>query len=134
MSTQLRPLGMSVCVLSSLFLMSQADVGRAETSKVWAHLAKKYDKNRDGQLSQDEYGRGAETFARLDRNRDGVLTSDDWHVPGEYPEFKSRHIAPKKGDRAPDFELSYVRAPDKVARLSSFAGKKPVALVFGSCT
>jgi peroxiredoxin len=43
-------------------------------------------------------------------------------------------MAPKVGEQAPDFELTYVAEPDKTVRLSSFIGKKPVALIFGSCT
>jgi len=37
------------------------------------------------------------------------------------------------GDPAPDFDLKKLRSPDRV-RLSSFHGKRPVALVFGSYT
>ena len=39
----------------------------------------------------------------------------------------------KKGDMAPDFRLKRLRASDETS-LSSFRGKKPVALVFGSYT
>lgn len=39
----------------------------------------------------------------------------------------------KPGDPAPDFRLKRLQSQDKV-RLSSFAGQKPVALVFGSYT
>ena len=41
--------------------------------------------------------------------------------------------APKVGDLAPDFELYDVNGENPV-RLSSFKGKRPVALVFGSFT
>lgn len=37
------------------------------------------------------------------------------------------------GDAAPDFELRKVKSRDTV-RLSSFRGRKPVALIFGSYT
>lgn len=40
-------------------------------------------------------------------------------------------FAPKKGDAAPDFELSDVDGKNPV-RLSDFRGKQPVALIFGS--
>lgn len=40
---------------------------------------------------------------------------------------------PKLGERAPDFELS-LRDGEGSVRLSSFRGKKPVVLVFGSFT
>ena len=42
-------------------------------------------------------------------------------------------LAPKAGDMAPDFELHDLHGEDAV-RLSSFRGRKPVALVFGSFT
>lgn len=40
---------------------------------------------------------------------------------------------PEVGDEAPDFTLRE-RASDAVVTLSSFEGKRPVALVFGSYT
>lgn len=39
----------------------------------------------------------------------------------------------KVGDLAPDFELT-VRGGEQKVKLSSFRGRKPVALVFGSYT
>ena len=47
--------------------------------------------------------------------------------------------APKVGTVAPDFELCRLKKdgtsdPKKKVKLSSFKGKKPVALVFGSYT
>lgn len=41
--------------------------------------------------------------------------------------------APKVGDMAPDFELADSDGRHTV-RLSSFRGKRPVALIFGSFT
>ncbi len=42
-------------------------------------------------------------------------------------------MAPKVGDRAPDFELTDVSGEHQV-HLSDFRDRKPVALVFGSFT
>ncbi len=42
-------------------------------------------------------------------------------------------LAPKSGDMAPDFELRDAGGNNPVS-LSSFQGKKPVALIFGSYT
>jgi hypothetical protein len=42
-------------------------------------------------------------------------------------------LAPKAGDVAPDFELRDLNGENPV-RLSSFRGRTPVALVFGSFT
>ena len=41
--------------------------------------------------------------------------------------------APREGDMAPDFTLYDIEGENSVT-LSSFRGKKPVALVFGSYT
>jgi hypothetical protein len=54
----------------------------------------------------------------------GVLEARDWH---------RQHEAPAVGEPAPDFELRDVHGGEPV-RLSSFAGTRPVALVFGSFT
>ena len=45
----------------------------------------------------------------------------------------SRQGTLKVGDLAPDFELN-VRGGEQKVRLSSFRGRRPVALVFGSYT
>jgi hypothetical protein len=42
-------------------------------------------------------------------------------------------LAPKAGDVAPDFEL-YDLDGENAVRLSSFRGRRPVALLFGSFT
>jgi hypothetical protein len=42
-------------------------------------------------------------------------------------------LAPRAGDVAPDFELRDLNGK-KPVRLSSYRGKRPVALVFGSFT
>jgi peroxiredoxin len=42
-------------------------------------------------------------------------------------------LAPKAGDRAPDFELGMMDGGKRV-RLSDFQGVMPVALIFGSFT
>lgn len=119
-----------------------ARASRGGNSNVWKYLAEKHDKNRDGKITKDEYTRADDTFARLDRNEDGILTPADWsgrsgpfgRGPGQRPGDGLRGTAPKKGAVAPDFELSQVTEPSKVVKLSSFAGVKPVALIFGSCT
>lgn len=54
------------------------------------------------------------------------------------PEERAKFMAErqgrlKPGDPAPDFRLK-VRGGEQVIQLSSFRGKKPVALVFGSYT
>jgi hypothetical protein len=145
MNGQLRYVAPPVLAIASILLVanvSQAQPGRGGTAKVWEFLVQKHDKNKDGKIAKNEYERGAKTFARLDRNEDGFLTQEDWagvtgpfgRGPGQRPGDGRRGVAPKVGEQAPDFELSYIKEPDKTVRLSSFVGKKPVALIFGSCT
>ena len=147
---RIRYFGSLAVALASMMLMT--DVSRAQRrggqgqprgqAEVWEFLAEKYDKDMDGELTEDEYDRGAETFARLDRNDDGVLTRADWdNVRGPFGAGEGQRPgdglvgqAPEEGEQAPDFELPYVTEPTETIRLSSFAGKKPVALIFGSYT
>ncbi len=42
-------------------------------------------------------------------------------------------LAPKIGDKAPDFELRDIRGENPI-RLSDFQGQMPVVLIFGSFT
>lgn len=107
-------------------------------TNVWKFLSDKYDKDKDGKLTKQEYNRNEETFAKFDRNEDGVLSAADWEVASNRSRSRGNRSdsssAPKVGDTAPDFELAFVKQPEKNAKLSSFAGDKPVALIFGSCT
>ncbi|GAB4149047.1 MAG: hypothetical protein Fur0037_17380 [Planctomycetota bacterium] len=110
--------------------------------EVFAHLAASYDKDGDGSISRAEYPRGGRSFANLDRDGDGAITLRD---------LKSRRPArsrpredagaaekpkplPAVGDPAPDFELPMLGMMDQKVKLSSFRGKRPVALIFGSYT
>ena len=54
---------------------------------------------------------------------------------GRGPLDRSREGALKVGDVAPDFELQRLGGKDEArVKLSSFQGKRPVALIFGSYT
>jgi hypothetical protein len=44
----------------------------------WSWLAARYDKNKDGRITAEEFHGPAELFKALDRNHDGVLTSADF--------------------------------------------------------
>jgi len=132
-----------VPIVAILLLVDHADAQRGgRAPDVWKFLAEKYDKNDDDELSKTEYGRSEETFDRLDTNKDGVLSAVDWASSGRSARRGGRRgkqhgggkAAPKVGDKAPDFTLTHVLDKTKKAKLSSFSGSKPVALIFGSCT
>lgn len=135
---------------------------RPTQTQIWEHLRKLYDKDQDGRITRAEHGRGDLAFANLDRDKDGVLTAEDFAVRpqrnrpqrgegGERPAPRGNRQpenVPKVGDAAPDFELPRLQALPKqdaattkppaaaadTVKLSSFAGKRPVALIFGSYT
>ena len=124
-----------ICAQPASALQKQ---NRSGTS-AWEFLSEKYDKDQDGTLTEKEYDRNPEAFARFDTNKDGVLTVADWEQGGARGNRrgggrKDRGVAPEVGQVAPDFELAYVSDPAKTAKLSSFANDKAVALIFGSCT
>jgi len=85
------------------------------------------DRNRNGTIEAAELNAA---FAKLDKNLDGALERS------ELPQRRSptRVRLPRPGDPAPDFELPFSSDPKKTVKLSGFAGKRPVALVFGSYT
>jgi len=70
-------------------------------------------------------------FKALDANSDGVLDERDWKGQSRR---KTSGSAPHQGDVAPEFSLTEIKDAESTVTLSDFAGKKPVALLFGSCT
>ncbi|MFQ5750063.1 MAG: hypothetical protein ACE5H3_11495 [Planctomycetota bacterium] len=118
---------------------------------VWELLVRDYDKNKDGKITKQEFNRSEKSFGRLDTDGDGVITEADTKALGHphsrpSPPSKGKDekpirreppkdLAPLAGTIAPDFELPLLHAEDKApVKLSSFRGKKPVALIFGSYT
>lgn len=105
-------------------------------------LLQQYDKNGDKKIQRTEYLRTDGAWQNLDRNGDGVLDVADFEAPGQKPRpnevIRERNgpaeKLPKVGGPAPDFELPMLGMKDKKVKLSSFAGKQPVALIFGSWT
>ena len=145
MNKQFRILGLSMLALGGVIMMTetvQAQRSRGGSTDVWKFLAEKYDNDGDGRLTKKEYDRSAEKFKGFDSDGDGVLTADDWKSAdggNRRGSQRSRGVnasgaAPAKGDVAPEFALTMVGDTSDTVKLSSFAGKKPVALVFGSCT
>ena len=123
---------------------AEAQRGRGGRSvDVFKFLAEKYDKDDDGKLTAEEYDRSEENFKKFDTNKDGVLTAEDWAGGGGRARGQrgsrggssaGRGTAPAEGAKAPDFSLTHILDAKKTEKLSSYAGSKPVALIFGSCT
>ncbi|MBX3417294.1 MAG: deiodinase family protein [Pirellulaceae bacterium] len=57
-------------------------MAKPQSAYAWSQMLQKYDDNKDGQLSADEFPGSSQWFERLDRNRDGVLSIEDhrWNV------------------------------------------------------
>lgn len=74
---------------------------------IWAYLAERYDRDRDGAITQAEYARGAERFAHLDQDGDGTLTRFDFRGPTTMDRYVARAILMRflQADRVSD-ELS----------------------------
>ena len=134
-----------------LWLVSQAEAQRpggqggqrrggqrgGRSADVFKFLAEKYDADKDGKITAEEYDRSEENFTRFDTNKDGVLTAADWSSrTGRTRRGQPRGSsdAPAVGEQAPDFTLTEIVDKTKEVKLSSFANDKPVALIFGSCT
>jgi len=98
------------------------------------------DTDSDGDLQVTEI---TALFAKLDADKDAVLSERE--MPARRPSRgrpanprrnaqRPAEVVPQIGEVAPDFELPYVEDMEKTIKLSSFRGKKPVALIFGSYT
>lgn len=99
------------------------------TRRTFAAVLAALDADRDGRLGTREL---AASFERLDEDGDGVVSAEE--MQGRAPARPDERALPRAGDPAPDFELPLVKDPEKTRRLSSYRGKKPVALIFGSYT
>ncbi|HET6205151.1 MAG TPA: EF-hand domain-containing protein [Planctomycetota bacterium] len=86
------------------------------------------DRDGDGAVGVSET---RDFFERHDRDGDGRLGMLERALPGKAPRVGAIPVAERQ--RAPDFTLARDRGEGMVT-LSSFAGKRPVALVFGSFT
>ncbi|MDO8349175.1 MAG: hypothetical protein Q7T30_02990 [Planctomycetota bacterium] len=130
-----------VAALPVLPLAAQR-LGQPLGAEAFQKLLQQYDKNGDKKIARTEYLRTDAAWANLDRDGNGVLEAPDFEAPGSKPRpndvIRERNgpaeKLPKVGDKAPDFELPMLGMKDKKVKLSSFAGKQPVALIFGSWT
>ncbi len=110
--------------------------GALAPDPVWDFLREKYDADEDGRIERREYRRGDRAFAHLDADADGAVTTADfapeWSGVPRTRDFAYGEGGPELGDPAPDFRLPSTSGEELA--LSSFRGKKPVVLVFGSFT
>ena len=148
--------GMSASMLFGRLM--DTDENQEVTKKEVNSWVKEHDKNNDGKLNKDEFGnsrRGEFIIGMLDKDEDSMVslaefTTEFDKAAGEAGVIKvtarrrgnrggsggrarPADGAPKVGVVAPEIHLSYKDGKSK-AKLSSFKGKKPVALIFGSYT
>jgi hypothetical protein len=131
-----------------------------DVPSVWDYLKGRHDKDGDGRITRAEYERDDVHFARLDADGNGIIERSDLEGRARGRPGYDEARPPGAGDEAPDFALEVLeptpggvgaaegflagglggkdegsrsKEPERV-RLSSFRGKRPVALIFGSYT
>jgi Ca2+-binding EF-hand superfamily protein len=107
-------------------IMCAALGGRTLSLRAVGRRARHLDTNKDGKLQVAEL---SSTFAKLDKNGDKVISKVELGTVRTV-----RSGPPRVGDMAPEFTLPLVKDRKTLVTLSSFRGKKPVALIFGSYT
>lgn len=70
-------------------------------------LLRRFDHDKDGKVTRDQFPGGDEQFAKLDKNADGVLTADDFPAPPAPPQ------GPAPGAGAPPPPTGKLQALDK---------------------
>ncbi len=136
----------STCVLTAVFALVVAwpmSDAQAQNRGNVVEILKASDKNKDGKITKAELPqRMQRMFGRMDTNSDGVI--DKKELAAVEKRFANRQRPGNSGSRsqgagvpagkpAPDFTLKSLDGKTQVT-LSSFKGKRPVALVFGSYT
>lgn len=126
--------------LSAIASQAQAQAKKGSPSRGdFLKQLKASDKNKDGKITKAELPeRMQRMFGRMDSNGDGVI--DKKEVAAVEKRFAGRKGSSKPssagvpaGKPAPDFTLKTLDGKKEV-KLSSFQGKRPVALIFGSYT
>lgn len=64
--------------------------GGGDRMAIWKTLAERYDKDKDGKLTQQEYTRGEAKFSRWDANNDGVISAADFEGGGNRARGRNR--------------------------------------------
>ena len=89
-----------------------------------------FDQDGDGRIEVSDFD---SLFADLDLNDDGKLAEREFKG-SERLFSRPKSKLPVVGQMAPDFDLPRSDDASKTVKLSSFRGKRPVALIFGSYT
>jgi Ca2+-binding EF-hand superfamily protein len=71
---------------------------RVELSSLWNSLERRYDTDRDGRVTAQEYTRGEVRFANYDRNDDGVLDATDFPDDAYFNGFSHMILEDADGD------------------------------------
>jgi Ca2+-binding EF-hand superfamily protein len=144
--------------LSDMFGSFLNQDGRPGIDKAeWKRIIATLKPGQDGLIPPENmtnlFGRaGQERMARMvsrmvprtfDMDRDGTVTVSDMNAlfkkldadgDDNIEEGKEIDLPPGPGEAAPDFTLPFAKDSKKTVTLSSFRGKRPVALIFGSYT
>jgi hypothetical protein len=108
-----------LCFALFILLLQQTDPGSDQDvapTSAWELLVSRYDSDKNGVISREEYTHNDEHWASLDTNGDGKLSEADVAKLGQQRQRRSsrgssakppgRNLkAPLVGDIAPDFEL-----------------------------
>ncbi len=117
------------------FDLSSMKLSREIPARMLDRIEAMFDTNDDGKVEVSEL---QELFNKADSNKDSKLSSEELgQRRGRRGggEGRSRGAStPVAGDQAPDFTLPYLDKKKGSIKLSSYVGKKPVALIFGSYT
>ncbi len=110
----------------------------------------RFDEDKDGKVSKDEFPGRTERFDRVDENKDGFIDESEFNKRppggggrgssmrppsgGRPPGVPAREDkGPKVGDVAPSFKLASLDGKQEF-ELKTFKGARPVVLLFGSYT
>ena len=140
MSVATKPLYLSSLATAFLVLSmgAEAQPNRPAGRGTLLDRIQAYDTNRDGKITRVEAsGPLAQRFARMDANGDGVIDQGELRQLanriGRRRAGRDGNSLAAEGKIAPDFKLKSLDGK-RTVQLSSFAGTKPVALIFGSYT
>ena len=68
----------ALALLAACRAPASEGIAPAGVGSAWQHVAQRYDRDADGVVERDEYGRAEADFARLDADDDGRLTAADF--------------------------------------------------------